>query len=212
MVRVAFVGCLDILTKRIRLNSFLGRLAGDERADRVPDVEPNLIGQNIETILAFFRRGEHRINRTQRSVERLSGLLGRPGYLATIVVFVLLWTSVSLLAPRYLDRVLDAPPFPWLQGLLSLGALLTSTVVLIKQNRMSKLETQRAHLDLQVNLLTEQKVTKLLILLEELRADLSMVKRREDPELTALQQPTDAGAMLAIMEEWQETVVAEIIE
>ena len=66
-----------------------------------------------------------------------------------------------------------------------MGALLTATVVLIKQNRLAKIEEQRAHLDLQLNLLTEQKTTKLIDLIEELRLDLPMVKNRHDPEAAA---------------------------
>ena len=84
----------------------------------------------------------------------------------------------------------DPPPFAWLQGIFSLGALLTATVVLIKQNRLAKLEEPRAHLDLQVNLLAEQKTTKLIDLMEELRRDLPMVKDRNDPEAAALQTST----------------------
>jgi uncharacterized membrane protein len=83
----------------------------------------------------------------------------------------------------------------------SLGALLTTTVVLITQNREAKLEKQRLELELQVNLLTEQKTTKLIRLLEELRRDLPMVKDRHDPEAAALQKPTDPGDVLAALEE-----------
>jgi len=36
----------------------------------------------------------------------------------------------------------DPPPFFWLQGIVSLGALLTATVVLTKQNRLAKLAEQ----------------------------------------------------------------------
>ena len=49
--------------------------------------------------------------------------------------------------------------------------MLTATVVLISQRRQTKLSEQRVHLDLQINLLTEQKVTKLIHLIEELRRD-----------------------------------------
>jgi uncharacterized membrane protein len=38
--------------------------------------------------------------------------------------------------------------------LVSCVALVTTTVVLIAQNRQARFEQQRAHLDLQVNLLT----------------------------------------------------------
>ena len=89
----------------------------------------------------------------------------------------------------------------WLQGIVSLGALLTTTVVLITQNREAQLEEQRLELELQVNLLTEQKTTKLIRLLEELRRDLPMVKDRHDPEAAALQKPTNPEEVLAALEE-----------
>jgi uncharacterized membrane protein len=66
---------------------------------------------------------------------------------------------------------------------------------------MEKLEERRAHLELQVNLLTEQKTTKLINLLEELRRDLPMIKDRHDPESAAFQQPTDPEAVLAALDE-----------
>jgi uncharacterized membrane protein len=37
----------------------------------------------------------------------------------------------------------DAPPFHLLQGIVALAALLTTTVVPIKQNRVAKLGRQR---------------------------------------------------------------------
>jgi hypothetical protein len=77
-------------------------------------------------------------------------------------------------------------------------------VVLIKQNRLARIEKQRAHLDLQLNLLTEQKTTK-LIDPEELRNDLSMVKNRHDPASAALQKPTDPHMVLAALDEQHET-------
>ena len=57
------------------------------------------------------------------------------------------------------------------------------------------------HLELQVNLLTEQKTTKIIRLLEELRHDLPMVKDRHDPEAAALQKPMDADGVLAALEQ-----------
>jgi uncharacterized membrane protein len=74
-------------------------------------------------------------------------------------------------------------------------------VVLHAQRRLARLETQRAHLDLQVNLLTEQKVTKLIDLLEELRRDLPMVKNRVDAEVAILQQHTDPAQVLSALDQ-----------
>jgi uncharacterized membrane protein len=47
--------------------------------------------------------------------------------------------------------------------------------------------------------LTEQKVTKLIHLLEELRRDLPMVKDRHDPEAASLQQRTDTAQVLSAL-------------
>ena len=86
-------------------------------------------------------------------------------------------------------------------GILSLVALITTTIVLIAQNRQAKLEQQHTHLALQVNLLTEQKVTKLIHLIEELRRDLPMVKDRHDAQATALQERADTAQVVSAIEE-----------
>jgi uncharacterized membrane protein len=164
------------------------------------------ISQNIETILAFYSNDEQKISASQRVLEAISGSVGRPLYLGAIVLLAALWIFANVMAHHLGFAELDPAPFFWLQGLVSLGALLTTTVLLIKQNRLAKLEERRAHLELQVNLLTEQKTTKLINLMEELRRDLPMVRDRDDPEAAALQQPTDAVQVLAELDERREAV------
>jgi len=169
--------------------------------------ESNLdqIGQNIESISAFYAREEQKISHSQRVLEYMGDFLGQPLYLGLVLLFFALWILANLFAPRIGLTVVDPAPFSWLHLIVSLGALLTATVVVIKQNRSAKLEELRAHLDLQVNLLTEQKVTKIINLLEELRRDLPMVKNRLDAEAAAFQQPTDPHVVLAALDEQRET-------
>lgn len=171
-------------------------------SDETPvDSVPENISQNIDSILAFYRREEQKISDSQRLLETVGGFMGRPLYLASVLSFVALWLLANALSELLGFEPLDPPPFFWLQGIVSLGALLTTTVVLITQNREAKLGEQRLELELQVNLLTEQKTTKLILLLEELRRDLPMVKDRHDPEAAALQKPTDPKEVLAALEE-----------
>jgi uncharacterized membrane protein len=54
---------------------------------------------------------------------------------------------------------------------IDIASLLIATGVLVQQNRQDKLSEQRSHLMLQINLLTEQKIAKLIELIEELRTD-----------------------------------------
>ena len=95
----------------------------------------------------------------------------------------------------------DPPPFFWLQGIVSLGAFLVATAVLIKQDRLGKLSEQREHLYLKVTLLTEQKTAKLIELIEELRHDLPNVENRHDPEAVALKQSMNPDQVLAALAE-----------
>lgn len=146
------------------------------------------ISQNIEAVLDFYSREYQKISRSQRILERISRFLGQPIFLGIILFFVAFWILANVALRQFGMAEFDPEPYFWLQGVVGLGALLTATVVLSKQNRLTKLEEQRAHLDLKVMLLTEQKTAKLINLLEELRRDLPNVRNRHDPEAAELQQ------------------------
>ncbi len=162
---------------------------------------PDPITQNIESIAAFYKREHKKVSFLQRIVEAISNVVGRPIFLICIVSLVTLWILGNVIAGQLHRVELDPPPFFWLQGMVSLLTMLTTTVVLIRQERLARLEERREQLDLQVNLLTEQKTTKLITLFEELRRDMPMVKNRRDPESEAMQQPTDPHRVLAEMDE-----------
>jgi len=164
-----------------------------------PELDP--IGSNIENILAFYTREDQTVTQFQRMLEKIIDFLGRPFWLGVIVLFVALWVLANGLLSQFGVESFDPPPLHWLQGVIGLAALLIMIVILIKQNRHDKIEERRAHLELQVNLLTEQKTTKLINLIEELRRDLPMIRDRHDPELAALQNPTDPEAVLAALDE-----------
>ncbi len=165
------------------------------------DSERDQISQNIDAVHEFYAREDQKISPPQRLLERISHLVGKPAFLGVILLFVALWIFVNTLLPRLGLAGFDRAPFPWLQGIVGLWALLTTTVVLTKQNRMDKLEEQRAHLDLKVTLLTEHKAAKLIDLLEELRRDLPNVRDRHDPSAASLQQPMNPDLVLAALDE-----------
>lgn len=170
------------------------------------DAEPELeqpvadpIARNISGILALENQELARTTPAQRWFETVSGWLARPAFPIGLLGFVAGWLVLNLTArslglPRF-----DAPPFPWLEGILTLTALLTTTIVLIGQRRQSVLAEQRAHIDLQINLLTEQKVTKLIHLIEELRTDVPGVRMRHDPHVSRLKKPTDPAQLASAL-------------
>src|ERR1700686_385602 len=164
------------------------------------DAVPASISQNIEAIGAYYKREQRRIGRAQRLLEHLGDAIGRPVFLGAIVIFVALWISINVMATRLGIAAFDPPPFAGLQTIVSVAAVLITTIVLIGQNRLAKLEQRRGHLELQVNILTEQKTTTLIRLLEELRRDLPMVRDRHDADAATLQVPTDPTQILTALE------------
>lgn len=152
--------------------------------------------ENLEVLAGFYEHEEARISGMRLAIERISAFFGSPAYFAFAVAFIVGWVLVNTWGARAGWPHFDEPPFFWLQGIVSSNALLLTVAVLIRQDRMAKLEEHRAHLDLQINLLTEQKATKILQLVDELRRELPARPGQEDPEVAELTKPADAQALL----------------
>jgi uncharacterized membrane protein len=153
--------------------------------------------QDVESVASIRERAEQRLNRHQRMMEILTAALGRPRTVYVTLSIVVGWVAFNLVTPRLLGwQRIDPPPFFWLQGMVALSALLMTTLVLITANRQTRNAEERSHLDLQVNLLAEHKVAKLIALVEELRRDLPMVRDRIDHEANAMQEAVDPNAMI----------------
>lgn len=159
------------------------------------------IQDNLATVARFSAREERKISRLQRHIESLSNVFGSPAYFASFILFCALWVIANLLYFRFHQTYFDPPPFPWLQGIVTFNGVLITMAVLIRQNRQAQIEDKRGDLELQINLLAEQKTTKIIQLLEELRSDLPGVRNRHDEHAKTLQESTDPDALLKALEQ-----------
>jgi uncharacterized membrane protein len=158
---------------------------------------------NLELLTMFKDREDAQISGVRLLIERISAFLGSPSYFIFAVTFILLWMLVNGWVAHVGSRPVDPPPFFWLQGVVSSNALLMTVAVLIRQNRMAKVAEHRAHLDLQINLLTEQKVTKILQIIDELKRERTEVRDRPDSEVAEMTKPADAHALMHAIKEKQ---------
>jgi uncharacterized membrane protein len=157
--------------------------------------------EHAETIAALRARADHQMSTSQRLVESFTANIGRPSTIALLLGLIAVWVVWNWLEKRAGRDVLDPPPFFWLQGTIALYAALISTFVLATQNREKRHGEQRAYLELQINLLAEQKTAKVIQLLEELRRDLPSVRDRVDHQAEAMQMPVDTAAVMNVLEE-----------
>jgi uncharacterized membrane protein len=165
---------------------------------------PSSVNENIGTISEHYARHEQHVSTTQRLVEKVAAFLGSPRYVIGNIGLIIGWIAANLAAPEFGWDPFDEPPFFWLQGIVGLNAFIISTTVLIRQNRMSWLADQHTHLDLQVNLLTEEKTSKIIAMLEDLRRDLPNVETKTDDETREMAKPADAKAVLTAIENEQD--------
>jgi uncharacterized membrane protein len=87
----------------------------------------------------------------------------------------------------------------------SVEAIFLSTFVLISQNRMQALADKRADLDLQINLLAEHEVTRLIELVDGISRHLK-VPRQSDPHLEELKKDVHPEVVLEEIERAQRDV------
>jgi uncharacterized membrane protein len=162
---------------------------------------PLHLDENIDSVLEVQKREWEQRPPAHRFLDRVSRIIGRPGYLLVLLGFVLAWIGVNSWLSNTGGTPLDPFPFPLLDGIITLAALTSTTVILIAQNRQTRIEQQHTHIALQLSLTTEQKVAKIINLIEELRRDLPMVKNRYDSQAATFAEKTDALQVLSAIEE-----------
>lgn len=172
----------------------------DSKGQEIPQIS-DLIDHNIETIISLHMHAELKVGRHQRLLERLTALLGRPSAFYVVLLLIVAWVFFNLFDPYLHLPVFDPVPFAWLQGLIGLSAMLMTILVLITQNRQARFAERRKHLDLQVNLVVEHKVSKLIALVEELRRDMPIVRDRYDQEAEAMSESVDPEAVFLALDE-----------
>ncbi len=144
---------------------------------------------NIETIVRLEAEAEEQISSSDRFSAAIGRFAGTNTFVVAQVVFVLLWIAINTRALTVVSAF-DPYPFPMLSLLLGLEAVFLAAFVLIRQNRMSLRADQRSHLDLQINLLTEKEVTKIIQLLQTMNKHLGISEHHTDAETRQLGKDT----------------------
>ncbi|AUX19972.1 hypothetical protein SOCEGT47_004290 [Sorangium cellulosum] len=124
-----------------------------------------LVRRNIETLTTVRGELERRKSRQELIADAITRFAGSMTFVYIHALLVGGWILVNLgVVPAI--RPFDPFPFVMLAMIASVEAIFLSTFVLISQNRMQALADKRADLDLQVNLLAEHEITRLIGLVD----------------------------------------------
>lgn len=138
-------------------------------------------------------------SRAEKVADWITAQFGSMTFLAVNLVWFAVWIILNIgLIPGL--QPFDPFPFGMLTTMVSLEAIILAIFVLISQNRAAKIAELREEVDLQVDMIAESELTKLMImvklLLEKQGIDLS-----DDPELQKMLQPTDTEQIEEALEE-----------
>ena len=135
--------------------------------------------------------------------ERIAGAVTRTAGTATFAVAHIVWFIVWLaLNSRILLGIEPFDPFPFnlLTMTVSLEAIFLSIWILISQNQMTRQADRRAHLDLQINLLTEQESTATLRIVHGIAEHLGIDPKKYRSDVS-LADDTDIESLVTKMDE-----------
>ncbi len=156
----------------------------------------SLVADNIDSVLRLESAALSSRTRADRASDGIAAFVGSIPFVLTQVGLVVLWVAVNMgLVPQL--PAFDPYPFSLLSMVVSTEGVLLSAFVIMKQNRMGTIANRRAHLDLQVNLLTEREVTRLLQVSEEIAERLGLQQARKTPAVLAQETEVEhlAGAL-----------------
>jgi len=142
-----------------------------------------VVERNVRALLA--RRAEEDLakTRSERIADAVTRFAGSMTFVYIHLVMYVTWIVVNLGVIPGMPRF--DPTFVILAMEASVEAIFLSTFVLISQNRMSAMADKRADLVLQVCLLSEHEITRMLSLVQQMAHKLG-IEDAEDPELEEL--------------------------
>ena len=177
--------------------------------------QSEIVRKNTAAILEMQRKVTEARTLGGRIADAITDFTGSMAFVYVHIAWFGVWIllNIGLFRVPHLSEF-DPFPFQFLTMVVSLEAIFLSTFVLISQNRLAAASEKRAELDLQVNLLAEQKATKVLEMLDQITTQLDSVGKRfnfkPDPEVKALKVSPEPEEVLQVIEETVKNEAKEV--
>ncbi len=163
-----------------------------------------VIEQNIHTIINNRHVTASQRTTEERIADAITDFSGRMYFVYFHVIWFGIWIIINL--GFFGIQPFDPYPFGLLTMIVSLEAIFLSTFVLISQNRISAEADRRADLDLQIGLLTEHELTRVLIMLDAIQ-DKMGIENDTDEELLELEKNVHPEDVLNEMDRRQRKII-----
>jgi uncharacterized membrane protein len=137
---------------------------------------------------------------SERAGDAVAALAGSLIFVMIHIFLVLTWVLLNVEGVRGIPRF-DPYPFSLLGVIVSVEAVVLSSFILMRQNRMSKRVERRDHLNLQVDLISEKEITKLLQMVRAICQSMGLEHIADDKELREFSQATSVEKLTQRLED-----------
>jgi uncharacterized membrane protein len=173
---------------------------GKQQNDPHPEIT-RILERNIHALINRRQDQESKRRLADRVADRITCFTGSMLFVYLHLVIFGLWIIINLRWIKFIPRF--DPSFVILAMAASVEAIFLSTFVLITQNRMAAIADRRADLDLQISLLAEHEITRLITLTTAI-AERLQVEESRNPELQDLAKDLQPEQVLKQIERQQE--------
>jgi uncharacterized membrane protein len=173
-----------------------------------PSRMAHIVERNIRALLERRRHEEQRESWQDQLADRITFFTGSMRFVYLHLIVFGLWIIVNL---PWVPLPHFDPSYVVLAMVASVEAIFLSTFILITQNRMAAQAEKRTDLDLQISLLAEHEITRLITLVAAIAQRMG-IETSEDPELAELAKDVAPEQVLDTMEAQQEATVREAHE
>ncbi len=172
----------------------------DERTGQKNTGVAKIVHKNTRTMLALRKQAEKEIGIQEKLASWIARNAGSMRFVYLQTLIIILWVLLNRTGIGEL-KTFDPYPFPLLSLLTTFEAIFLAIFILIKQNRIGDLQKTREELDLQINLLTEHEVSRLIRLVDAMAKHMNV---EVSDELHELKVDTSPEQVLNVIEKEME--------
>lgn len=159
-----------------------------------------LTKQNVQAISQLEEAAREQRTPGDRLADAIARFCGSMTFVWVHVIWFGVWIGYNVLPSV---KHIDPFPFTFLTLVVSLEAIFLSTFILISQNHDTQISERRNHLDLQINLLTEQENTTMITMLQAI-AEKVGVDLSNDPRVEIMSEETQPDKLVKQIEEHEQ--------
>jgi len=161
---------------------------------------PTHIREHIDTIAKHEQDFHARRTLSERIGDRIAGFAGTFRFVFFHLLIFASWIIVNTIHIGRLPHF-DPLPFPLLDTVVALEAILLASFILMRQSGLAKRADERDHLMLQILLLAEKEISTLIRINSEIADRVGLQSIARDEEIREMAEPTPIDTVAQTIQE-----------